>query len=225
MLNEDSLWGYVNSEWTLHSSDYNDNGDRILMMAEQTAQLFGKIADNLEEFAESSQYSQAEAYKYFIERMRLARPKRGGIIWWNLLDGWPQISDAVVDYYFEKKLAYYYIRVSQQPFALMVDEYFDHGYTVYAVNDTLNTTAGEYEISDILTGDILSAGTFSVKPNESLALGKIRMYCSEKKMLLLKWTVDGKCSYSHYLCGQPPFSLSFYRSCFEKLKPLIAGEL
>ena len=31
-----------------------------------------------------------------------------GILWWNVLDGWPQFSDAVVDYYFGKKLAYHY---------------------------------------------------------------------------------------------------------------------
>ena len=27
---------------------------------------------------------------------------RTGLIWWNLIDRWPQFSDAIVDYYMEK---------------------------------------------------------------------------------------------------------------------------
>ena len=46
----------------------------------------------------------------------------GHNLWWNLLDGWPQVSDAVVDHYFCKKLAYNYIKRSQQPVCLMFDE-------------------------------------------------------------------------------------------------------
>ena len=37
-----------------------------------------------------------------------------GIIWWNLLDGWPQCSDAIVDYFLRKKFAYSVIKCSQQ---------------------------------------------------------------------------------------------------------------
>ena len=66
--------------------------------------------------------SQAEAKKYFIERFRVTKWRRSGIIWWNLIDGWPQISDAVVDYYGVKKLAYHYIKRSQQTVCLMFDE-------------------------------------------------------------------------------------------------------
>lgn len=71
-----------------------------------------------EDYILASQISQAEAKKYFIERMRVGRPKKTGIIWWNLLDGWPQMSNAVVDYFFTKKLAYEYIKQSQAPFCI-----------------------------------------------------------------------------------------------------------
>ena len=68
-------------------------------MCNQVKTMFGDMAENLPDFARQSQISQAEAMKYFIEKFRLARERAGGIIWWNLIDGWPQISDAVVDYY------------------------------------------------------------------------------------------------------------------------------
>jgi beta-mannosidase len=50
----------------------------------------------------ASQISQAEADKFFIELSRMRKWQRTGILWWNLRDGWPIISDAVVDYYGRK---------------------------------------------------------------------------------------------------------------------------
>ena len=38
------------------------------------------------------------------------------------MDGWPQVSDAIVDWYYTKKLAYHYIKRSQTPVCLMFDE-------------------------------------------------------------------------------------------------------
>ena len=73
----------------------------------------------LEQLAMLSQISQAEAKKFFIEQTRLKKWRRTGIIWWNMLDCWPQISDAVVDYYFHKKLAFYYIGRVQQPVCMV----------------------------------------------------------------------------------------------------------
>ena len=79
-------------------------------MADQIRQIFAFEPETLEEFSLASQISQAEAKKYFIERIRAGRPKKSGILWWNLLDGWPQMSDTVVDYFFRKKLVYSYIK-------------------------------------------------------------------------------------------------------------------
>lgn len=86
---------------------------RIKLAYNQVVTLFGNAEENLNDFIRQSQISQAEAKKYFIEKFRIGKWKRTGIIWWNLLDGWPQISDAIVDYYYVKKLAYHYIKRSQ----------------------------------------------------------------------------------------------------------------
>ena len=72
-------------------------------MVNQIKTLFGGVPEDLTDFTFASQISQAEAMKFFIERFRLSKWRRTGIIWWNLIDGWPQISDAVVDYYYGKK--------------------------------------------------------------------------------------------------------------------------
>lgn len=215
MFDADSVWDYNNEQWTLHSSDYMGNNGRIMMMANHIKQLFGEIPDNVEDFSLASQISQAEAFKYFIERIRTAIPRKGGIIWWNLLDGWPQVSDAVVDYYFDKKLAFDYIKASQQPVCIMLGEMTSWHYPVIAANDTLEKVSGRLEISDLDSGGVLYAGDFSVNANETAQLTRLRMYYSERRILLLHWSIDGKDCYNHYLCGMPPFSFEHYKRLFD----------
>ena len=87
---------------------------RIPLMSGQLKTLFGQEPRNLDEYARMSQISQAEAKNYFVESFRCRKGRRTGLIWWNIMDCWPQISDAVVDYYFCRKLAYFFIKRSQQ---------------------------------------------------------------------------------------------------------------
>ena len=119
--------GGVNIEWLYHSASPESDRSapfayRIPLMISQVRELLGCVPDGLEELSAASRLSQAEAMKYFIERMRLRKVDHGGIIWWNLIDCWPQISDAVVDYYGEKKLAYHVIKTVQSPVVLMAEE-------------------------------------------------------------------------------------------------------
>ena len=94
-----------NPSCLLHSTDYDNCQDRFMLMEKQIRQLFGEVPDTAEKFALASQISQAEADKFYIELFRCKKPVKSGVLWWNLIDGWPQFSDAVVDYYFKKKLA------------------------------------------------------------------------------------------------------------------------
>ena len=58
-------------------------------MMKQIKNLFGRGAEDLDEFVQMSQISQAEADKYFIEKFRINKKQCGGIIWWNIMDCWP----------------------------------------------------------------------------------------------------------------------------------------
>ncbi len=119
--------GSLNVEWLVHcASPERDPGApfsyRIPLMASQVKELLGYVPEDMAEFSAASQISQAEAMKYFVERMRLKKTDHGGIIWWNLIDCWPQISDAVVDWYGDKKLAYHVIKTVQNPVVVMAEE-------------------------------------------------------------------------------------------------------
>ncbi|MBR2353596.1 MAG: hypothetical protein IKA76_03745 [Clostridia bacterium] len=216
-ITSENLWGDItNPEWVLHSSDQKGNSARILLLAEHLKQLFGRVPEDPETFVLASQISQAEADKYFIERMRVNRPRKTGIIWWNLLDGWPQFSDAVVDYYFEKKIAYSYIKRAQAPFTVAADELVNWKLPIYACNDTLDVKNGHLTVKDAETEKILYEGEFTAKENASTLITALPVYYSEHKILIFEWDVNGERGFNHYLCGFPPFSLDFYRKIMNR---------
>lgn len=204
-------------EWILHSSDQRMNPARIKNYALQLGQFFSEVPTDIENFVLASQITQAEAKKYFIEHIRVNRPNKTGIIWWNLLDGWPQLSDAIVDYYFDKKLAYEYIKRAQQPFALCADDLWHWSVNLYACNDTLVEKRGKYTIIDAQTDEVIGQGNYIAAANGSTKIHAIPVGYTEHKMLIFKWeNEDGTTGFNHFLCGYPPFELNEYKALMEK---------
>ncbi len=221
IVDDDCVFPVYNEQWCLHSSDQSGNMSRVKLMEDQIRQLFDFVPDNIDDFSLASQISQAEAKKYFIERVRIKKPYTSGIIWWNMLDGWPQMSDAVVDYFFDKKLAYEYIKRSQEPFCLMIDDMKDWTYDIVASNDTLNTVNGSFKVSDIDTGEELCKGNMEIFPNSNLKVGEIPLMYPEKRFLVVEWNVNGKTYFNHFLCGFPGFDFKNYKKSLNKFKKYI----
>lgn len=216
-ITPEKVWPYHNnSEWTLHSTDNHGRSHRVELMEKQVLQLFGEVPQDPETYILASQISQAEAKKFLIERMRVGRPVKKGIIWWNLLDGWPQMSDAVVDYYYTKKLAYHYIKRSQAPFVIAADEIRDWNITLYACNDTLTEKRGHFSVIDASSDTVIYEDDFVAGINTSTPVGSVPVYYSEQKVLIIKWVVDGCEGFNHYLCGYPPISLRMYTEILRK---------
>lgn len=208
---EDLLTPWLGSDvWDTHNTDYLPNGrrdySRIQLMDDQVRILFGDVPKDLEQFSLLSQISQAEAKKFFVERTRVKKWRRTGIIWWNMIDGWPQISDAVVDYYYDKKLAYYYLKRAQQDVCLILDEQVDWGHDVYLCNDGCWSGHVQYTVTDGETGEVLLSGECDSAANQSARVGNIRILPGEQRLLLLRWTRDGKTFGNHYITGFPPFN-------------------
>lgn len=192
-----------------HSTEYAPEGrerfDRIRLMKRQVEVLCGEVPSDLDEFSALSQISQAEAKKFFIERARALKWRRTGIIWWNLLDGWPQISDAVVDWYFDKKLAYHYIKRSQEPVCVIIGEERDWSHPVILCNDTRDDCRVGYEITDGETGETVLSGSAVSAANENIILGTVGDTPGEKHLWLISWTIGGRRYFNHYIAGHPPF--------------------
>ncbi len=212
-ITPEKVWPYHdNAEWRLHSTDYFGDFDRVMLMERQVRQLFGTVPDDPEDYVLASQISQAEADKFFIERVRMQRPRMSGIIWWNLLDGWPQMSDAIVDYYFEKKLAYRYVKRSQAPFTIAASEIASWNARIVACNDTREEQRGQVKVVDVSTGEVRLERDFTAAANAVTTLGQFPLYYSERTLLAITWEIGGERGQNHYLAGSPAFSLDTYKS-------------
>ena len=211
---------------------------RIALMLKQVAVLFGGVADNnrgtatpeesveyfeimkklfgdseqaLEGVAKASQIFQAEAFKYMIERFRIRKATHGGLIWWNIIDGWPQVSDAVVDYYFTKKLAYDYIKNSQQPLCLMFDEPNDQNcINLFAANEMPADKSFSYKVTRINDNTVVASGNATISAGGILQLDAVNYDYAEEPMFIIEWECDGKSGRNHYISDVRKLSYSKY---------------
>lgn len=217
----EGLWPYTdNGEWRLHASSPTMKEDetyayRIELMANQIKVLFGEVPDNLEDFVCMSQISQAEAKKYFIERFRIGKWRRTGIIWWNVIDGCPQFSDAVVDYYYNKKMAYYYIKRSQARTALMFDEPDGHTAQLYGINDCDAEKQVLFKVTDVISERVIYEGECRIPADSSVVIASVDTVAYDK-FFLIEWMCDGKEYKNHYTLWAPPFNKDLYMECIRK---------
>ena len=124
-----------------------------------------------------------------------------GVLWWNLRDGWPIISDGVVDWYFGKKRAYYAIRESQRP--QLVCAVYDPQLKAVAVNDARHPVRGKATFTDATTGRVLLETPFEIGPNGKAELGDLAV--QGQGVLAIDYEIDGKPFKNYFIYGEPPF--------------------
>ena len=221
MMDPSHVWPWRdNEQWLTHAvrplPQFTDYNYRIPLMAKQTAVLFGQVPDTLERFILASQISQAEALKFFIERFRQSKFDRTGILWWNLRDGWPIISDGIVDYFNRRKIAYDYVRRVQADICPICAEPRDGQHALVVVNDTLAVVSGRLRVDDVDTGELLSETTCEIAANDKALAGHITV-AERPAFWRLEWSSDGYIAVNYYLAGPRPFDLAQYLNWMEKL--------
>ena len=181
--------------------DYSTDGDIL----HASKYYFGFVPEDVDDFILSSQILQAEAYKFLIEQTRIKKPYMTGVLIWNMRDGWPAYNSAVVDYYGRKKLAYYYLRQSQQPLTFIMDESLNG----FVCNDSLQSVAGEYKIYD---GEmnLLKSGKFAVNSNENERLGAFGEL-KDVKYLILELKVGEKSYFNHFINEERTHDFAGYK--------------
>lgn len=215
-ISPEKLWPWQdNDEWRVHSSSMETDtcgpyDYRIPLMAGQVKTLFDRDFDDLETFSLASQLSQAEADKFFIERFRSQKWRRTGLIWWNLIDGWPQLSDAVVDYYYNKKIAYSFIKRSQEPVALMMKWPKDGSLTLIAANEFLKNIILKYKVTELTKQAVITESETSIGSNGISELYKIQFDEGNNRFYVLEWEYDGKKYINHYISGAVPYDFNKY---------------
>ncbi|MBE6769865.1 MAG: glycoside hydrolase family 2 [Ruminococcaceae bacterium] len=218
-IDSDHLWPYKsNQQWLTHATcmEKGDNvtyAYRIPLMASQIGVLFKEEPLCLADFSKMSQASQAEAMKFFVERFRMGKTdwRRTGIIWWNLLDGWPQFSDAVTDYYFTKKLAFYVTKRSQNPVCLMMSEPDENGkLTLVGANETMKNVTLSYKVTELTENRVVLCGEKELCANSAEEISLTDYLCDELRFYLIEWNIGSEAHKNYYLSGKGPFSFKEY---------------
>ena len=188
------------------------------LMINQVSILFGAVPQDLDRFIEASQIVQAEALKYFIERFRIAKfAPRTGILWWNIRDGWPIISDAVTDWYNRPKKACAYIRNAQKDICAMIGDDTGGGHPLVVVNDTLEPAEGTVEVTDADSGKRLYKGKYKVGRNGRVELTRLAARPGPGLWIIRYDTPSGR-QVNHYLNGTPPFDLDWYLNALKAVR-------
>lgn len=204
-----------NDDWICKSvsefEEYGYNHSRNDLMTNQVRILFGEVPSNLDEFILASQCVQAEADKFFVERFRGNKfSPRTGILWWNIRDGWPILSDAVVDWYFSPKLAYYFIRNVQHNVCVMMLDAENGSHPLVVSNDTRMPCGGSVSVKDMASGKTVFEGKYEVDANGRSVIAGIPQKDGQGMYLITYTAQDGKTLKNHYLYGNPPFKLDQY---------------
>ena len=197
---------------------------RIRLMTSQVQHMFVDTPADLATYARMSQISQAEAFKYFIERFRTAKWRKTGIIWWNLLDGWPQISDAVVNYDFTPKLAYHFIGRVQKPLHMAFADPVDGKFTLMGINDTQTEEVFTYTVKDITglpVGTDLTAvpallsGEITVPADSATPVVSLPTRGMEHRFLLMEWKDSCGSHRSHFILEPEHLDYVLYTTALE----------
>ena len=210
-----------NPEWLVHAAgmetevEGNPYSYRLPLMISQVERIFTTASGDLSEFARQSQVSQAEADKFFIETFRIQKGRKTGILWWNIVDGWPQVSDAVVDWYGCKKIAYHYIRRSQQTLCLMCDEPKNGVLSLIAASDLQENVAGRYEVIDLSDDTTVAEGEFSVLASGVAEVAKLP--AKKGGFYLIRWESVAGSGVNHFVCNiGEGWTWESYRACMQK---------
>jgi beta-mannosidase len=221
MMEPGHVWPWQdNEQWLTHCvrplPGFTLYNYRIPLMANQIAVLFGEVPDDLDQFILASQASQAEALKFFIERFRQDKFRRTGILWWNLRDGWPEISDAIVDYYGRRKLAYHYVRRIQADVCPICAEAVDGRHRFVVVNDTLAAVAGRLCVTASESGRVLLEQDVSIAANGKAVVGAVPE-AAEPTLWLLRFAFGENVATNHYISGPRPYRLTDYSRWAQRL--------
>lgn len=220
-ISADQLWpirrpdGTLQPDWICHGTDMDPETEgpyafRVGLILTHVERLFGALPETLSDFCRASQISQAEALKFFAEHFRIGKWRRTGLLWWNLADGWPQASEATVDWYGRKKLAYGFLQRSQQPLLLAFDEPQDGVLPLCCVSDGVGETGLQWSVTDVTDGVPLATGSWTVRPDCAEQICRIPAPAGQR-FLLIEWrTADGVCGKNHYSTQDRNLDLQCY---------------
>ena len=135
------------------------------------------------------------------------------------MDGWPQVSDAIVDYYYVKKLAYHYIKRIQQPVCLMFDEPENGKIRLVGVNDLPKDAVVKYtvkKVTDAAEDPVVMYGQVHISADSSVGIDLLPIEEGEKEFYLIEWEYEGRMYKNHYFTNIINIDYQKYMNALKK---------
>jgi len=165
------------SEYGLHASPVMETLRRALPEAERSYNSEGLLArikdnpknkvdsilvtvtgipDNLQDYVDFTQISQAEGMKFAIEHFRRRKPHCSGSLIWQLNDCWPCVSWSLVDYFGFGKGSHYYVRRAYAPVMASFKPGEGDAMELWLTNDTLAAISGPATVAlERFSGEVM----------------------------------------------------------------------
>jgi len=140
-------WRVGSPGWDFHNNRFEkDNLATCLRLYWQDPETL-----SLEEYVLGTQIIQAEALKYSLEHFRRRKFATSGALFWMYSDCWGSIGWTIIDYFLNRKPAYYYVRRALAPLLISFHEEGD-SLALWLTNDTLQSIEClvEYGVLDLV---------------------------------------------------------------------------
>jgi beta-mannosidase len=113
------------------------------------------IPDNIQDYVDFTQITQAEGLKFGIEHFRRRMPHCSGTLIWQFNDCWPCVSWSVLDYNGYAKAGFYYVRRAYSPVLASFRQLPGGEGELWITNETQQAveTIATVELGDLLSGE------------------------------------------------------------------------
>lgn len=172
--------------------------------AEFCRKLYGRdfSFDEWGDFVTALNLGCAEIFKDIIEFCRTHREHKTGVIWWSLMDMWDMAFNySVIDSDGLPKLAYHWIKQSQEPITLISSADGEGEEVLYGANDTLSDEEISYTVTaydEEGSGVIIASGEEILPKNSTRPLTKLDID-DDYPLLILTLEAKGEQVVNHYI--------------------------
>ncbi len=142
-----NLWPIENNPfWEYHiAPSWPKPVKRFIEITNLLNSEFGESKD-INDFILYSQISQAATLKFAAEHFRAREFSCSGALFWQYNDCWPTLTCSMIDYYLDKKIAYYWAKKAFAPLLITFIERGDY-LEIWVVNDFLSEPKGAFILS------------------------------------------------------------------------------
>ncbi|HBE00882.1 MAG TPA: hypothetical protein DC049_00190 [Spirochaetia bacterium] len=170
--------------------------------------------DNFADFRLAVNAAAGDGYKFAVEYHRARKWDKTGLLWWSLIEMFPQAANkALVDYCFQKKMPYFWIKQAQQTCVIvgLLDEK-KRNVHLYAVNDSLRefTACLQVSLYEVNSFTPYKKIIIQFSKNSSRYTG-IKLSGRKHALFLFEWEIDNIKYFNHCITGFPPYDFNRYK--------------